>query len=275
MALNVLKPLLKTSNSPLHLAVLQDDLAAINLLKHNPELIKRKNALGFTAVELADLLVKKEIHLALEPRITPLIRVQKKGESKESFFSREEFEQFFQICYLQNLAFLDVVVLEEVIRKCPWLLRRTVVGEEHRSMGSALRQSLFSGKVADCSIRWIGEELGYGLFAENVIAKDSFIGQYTGLVRQVNRRKADFNGYCMRFPTKLFSWGYYVIDALHAGNELRFANHSDKPTMKPFCLVDRGLIHIGLFAARTIEPGEELTFNYGRDYWKYRHKIGG
>lgn len=275
MALNVLKPSLKITNSPLHFAVLEDNVAAVHLLKHNPELLLRKNALGFTALELADLLGKLEIHKALDERIHPLIKVHKKGESLPSMLSRKEFEQFFAITYLQNLTFPSYSLLTEIIRKCPWLLAKTVVGEEHRSLGSALRSALFSGKVAPCSIRWINQELGYGLFAENRIAKMSFIGQYTGIVRRVNRLKSDLNGYCMHLPTKFFSWGYYLIDAYKGGNELRFSNHSGKPNMKPFCLVDRSLIHIGLFATRDIEPGEELTFNYGKDYWKYRTKIGG
>ena len=76
----------------------------------------------------------------------------------------------------------------------------------------------------------------------------------------------------MRIPTKFWSLQYFVMDAQNAGNELRFANHSDTPNIRPFCLIDRGLVHIGFFALRQIEVGEELTFDYGRAYWKYRKK---
>lgn len=281
MGSNALRPLLKMFNKnfqgPLHLAVLNDDFAAINLLKHNPELMQRKNYLGFTALELADLLGKQNAVGILLPKIYPPIAIQGKDDSEVGYYSRQEFEKFFGIAYVQNPYFERLELLEELIANCPWLLLHTVVGEEHRSLGSALRNALFTGKVADVAIKWISDEMGYGLFAQKLIAKESFIGQYTGVVRKIacfNKDKIALNAYCMHLPTRFWSLRYFLIDALGAGNELRFANHSGLPTMKPFCLIDRSLVHIGFFATRQIKAGEELTFDYGKDYWKQRTKIG-
>lgn len=261
------------NQSPLHLAVLHDDLAAIKLLQHNPDLITRKNWLGFTPYELAIMLGKREIAMLLSPRIDPPIKIQKEGESAPGYYNRAQFEAFFKVRYLEAPCYSSFQQLNELVANCPWLLGYTFLGENQRALGTVLRKSLFSGKVLDVAIKWISAEMGYGLFAESQIEKGSFIGQYSGFVRRVSRFYPKLNGYCLHIPTKCCSLRYFVLDALSGGNELRFANHSDQPTMKPVCLVDRSLVHVGLFATRTIAPGEELTFNYGKDYWKYRRKI--
>lgn len=201
--------------------------------------------------------------------------IQKKGDTQVWTYDRDEFEKLFGITYLQTLYFENTKLLDELKASCPWLLLHTVVGQEHRSLGSLLHKSLMNGKVADVAIRWIDDVLGYGLFARNFIAKETFIGQYTGVVRKVGcfntkRNAAKLNGYCMQIPTRFWSFSRFLIDAKTAGNELRFANHSAEPSMRPFCLIDRSLVHIGFFAMRDIHPGEELTFHYGNDYWKRR-----
>ncbi len=260
----------RRDQSPLHLAVINDDFALIEQLKDVPELVLGKNKLGFTPVELASLLAKQKALELLLPQHNQPIAIQKKGDSAIRQYSRDEFEAAFSLRYLPAPYFKSVELLEEAVANCPWLLLHTVAGQEHRNLGSVLHKSLFSGKVADVAIRWIDDEMGYGLYAKNLIAKETFIGQYTGEVCRVGRFKTPQNGYCMHMPTRFWSLRYFVIDAEHAGNELRFANHSEEPCMRPYCLVDRSLVHVGFFASRQIEPGEELTFNYGKDYWKHR-----
>jgi len=36
--------------------------------------------------------------------------------------------------------------------------------------------------------------------------------------------------------------------------------------------VDRSFLHTVYFAARDVKKGEQLTFNYGADYWRRRGK---
>lgn len=257
---------------PLHLAVINDDLAAIELLKNNPDLLMRKNWLGFTPFELAELLGRSRASEILKPRIKHEIPILMKGKAKLEYVSIQVFSELFDLRYLSSLLFEDVKLLEEVVANCPLLLR-TFIGEEHRSLAASLRGRLFGGAVTPVSIRWINEALGYGLFAELPIKKDAFIGEYVGRVRKTGRLHPDLNGYCLHLPSRFWSWNYYLVDAEKACNELRFANHSDRPTMRPIALVDRGLLHIGLFALSDINPGDELTFNYGKDYWRHRKKI--
>lgn len=260
----------KRFQPPLHLAVINDDLAAIGLLQNNPELVQRKNWLGFTPLELANLLGKEEIAKRLLPKIHPPILCYRKDQQGPLYCTRQEFEQLFGVHYLPGLSFTNNEQLEEMIKQCPLLLRYTVMGQEHRSLGSSLRRGLNDGLLAPVAIKWIDAFMGYGLFAEKAIKKEQFIGQYAGVVRKVHRLSPELNGYCIHLPTRFWSYNYFVIDAEKAGNELRFANHSSQPNMRPLCVIDRGLVHIAFFATREIEAQEELTFDYGKDYWQKR-----
>ena len=47
---------------------------------------------------------------------------------------------------------------------------------------------------------------------------------------------------------------------------LRYINHADHPNLDKFVARKPGGF-VNLYASRDIEAGEELSFNYGRDYW--------
>jgi hypothetical protein len=100
---------------------------------------------------------------------------------------------------------------------------------------------------------------GWGVFALDRITKNSRILPYTGekithaesLVRE-RRYLRDGNIWCFTMNRR------WVVDGHVGGNDARFINHSCRPNC--YSQVLDGIIWIR--AARTIEAGEELSYNY-------------
>ena len=263
---------------PLHRAVICDDIEALHALCQNNELLVKRNSLGFTALELAQFLNKRQcidiFQNLFQDKVSKTIKLVVKGNSRVSKCTVQEFENSTGIKYLSHLHFNDYHSLKEISDNCPWVLRSSCWGEENRRLGRNFQREIKSGYVADLTIGWIDDFIGYGVFANQEIPAGSYIAEYTGVVRRLNRFNPDHNAYCFHYPTRFWSWKYFMIDALHEGNETRFINHSNDPNLQPQCLVDadQGLLHLVFFAAKHIDKGSELTFNYGPDYWKHRQK---
>lgn len=262
----------KEQEPPIHQAVIEGRCDELINLSQQQNLLYQKNSLGFTSLELAYLLDRKECYRILSAAGPRKIQILPRGEKICKRCHEDEFEELFGVHYLTHLKFSSYESLKEVIRECPYILKNTYLGEENRALGEQFQKEVAAGQVADVTIQWINSTIGYGVFANKNILAGSFIGEYTGLVRRLRRFHPDHNAYCFHYPTRLFSLKYFIIDAINDGNVLRFVNHSDHPNLKPACLVDRGLLHIVLFANKSILKGSELTFNYGSDYWRSRQK---
>lgn len=254
----------------LHRALLGDHYELLRTLasEEDPSQI---NWLGFTALELAQLLDKKEGMRILNPNYSKTISILQEGDASPIDYALKRFQKVFGVKYLPTLVFEDYDELIKVIRNCPLVLR-TSIGKENRELGEKYRLEISQGYVADLTIKWIDPSIGYGVFANKPLEKGVYVGEYTGLVRQLYRFQPDHNAYCFHYPTKFWSWEYYMIDALWQGNELRFLNHHEQPNLEPACLVDRGLLHMVFFTNQEVPAGTELTFNYGSDYWRHKRK---
>uniref|UniRef100_A0A1B0D9P2 Uncharacterized protein n=1 Tax=Phlebotomus papatasi TaxID=29031 RepID=A0A1B0D9P2_PHLPP len=68
----------------------------------------------------------------------------------------------------------------------------------------------------------------------------------------------------------------YCIDANFYGNVSRFFNHSCNPNMIPIRVYfdhhDLRFPKIAFFSTRNIAPKEELTFDYGKNFWKVKQR---
>lgn len=256
---------------PLHRAVLEGHLDYLRSLSMEEEsLLEQRNTLGFTALELAQLLDKRDCIEILKPgSATKTIKVQHEGESKPEEYSLKQVEKVFGVRYLFHLKFESYDELKAVIRNCPILLR-TWVGKENRELGEKYRKQIVDGFVEDMTIKWINEEKAYGIIANRDLPAGAYVGEYTGLVRPLSRAQPDHNAYSFHYPTRLWSLNYYIIDALWQGNELRFLNHSEMPNLQPICLVERGLLHMSFLTNEPIVTGSELTFDYGADFWRHK-----
>ena len=102
---------------------------------------------------------------------------------------------------------------------------------------------------------------GLGLFATKSIKRGAYIATYRGRrisTEEADRREARGARYMFELSKR------WVIDGSSRWNVARYINHACRPNAKP---VGRkgGIVIVAL---RPIEPDEEITYDYGREYLK-------
>ena len=106
---------------------------------------------------------------------------------------------------------------------------------------------------------------GLGLFAMKPIKRGAYIVTYRGRrisTEEAEQREARGARYMFTINSR------WTIDGSPRWNLARYINHSCRPNAKP---VGRngGIV---IVASRRIEPGEEITYDYGREYLDYFFK---
>jgi SET domain-containing protein len=106
---------------------------------------------------------------------------------------------------------------------------------------------------------------GLGLFATKPIKRGGYIATYRGRrisTEEAERREARGARYMFTINSR------WTIDGSPRWNLARYINHSCRPNAKA---VGRngGIV---IVASHRIEPGEEITFDYGREYFDYFFK---
>ena len=98
---------------------------------------------------------------------------------------------------------------------------------------------------------------GFGLFATRTIRRKSFIVFYRG--RKLRSHVADeiANKYLFEINSR------WTIDGSNRRNLARYINHSCRPNAE----ADVKGHKIIISSIRTIHPGDEITYNYGRNYF--------
>lgn len=101
-------------------------------------------------------------------------------------------------------------------------------------------------------------QTGRGVFALDEIPKGACIVRYTG--RRVSAKEEETSrGGKYFFEVKRG----YTIDGNVPSNKARYINHSCRPN----CEADGPRDKVFIMAMRRIKPGEELTYDYGKDYF--------
>ena len=98
---------------------------------------------------------------------------------------------------------------------------------------------------------------GLGLFTKETIERDQFVIEYWGDIVTGKDRKLMANGYYFLLTSKS------SVDGARKDNIARYINHSCVPN----CYVYYYNKRIYINAARVIKIGEELTFDYGEEYY--------
>jgi SET domain-containing protein len=180
--------------------------------------------------------------------------------------SLEELQERLQFHFLAHNAFESK---EEVLAKG----LASQPSEEAVALGKQFIDRIKAAYIPDVSIRWVDENVGYGLFAEEIIETGSYVGEYTGQVREndIRRYLEPLNNYCYEYPVVDSLGRSFVIDAIQ-GNLTRFINHSFTPNLRPVHVYYDGFYHLIFLAIQKIELGTQLLFNYGQNYWYLRGK---
>ncbi len=98
---------------------------------------------------------------------------------------------------------------------------------------------------------------GLGLFAVKPIKKGAFIAEYWGKIIPTKLADELNTKYLFEINTR------WTVDGSDRRNVARYINHSCRPNAETYIVKHK----IKVSATKNIKPGEEITYNYGRNYF--------
>jgi uncharacterized protein len=114
-----------------------------------------------------------------------------------------------------------------------------------------------SYKPGDFALRVGRSRSGLGLYAEQEIPKGACILEYVGKLLAPGEESTSRSKYLFEVSARK------TIDGAPRWNTARYINHSCRPNCEPNIYKGRVFIH----ARRRIKAGEELAYNYGKNYF--------
>ena len=110
---------------------------------------------------------------------------------------------------------------------------------------------------------------GLGLFATAQIRRGAFIVEYSGPRIPTREAKAREHTTGARYMFEINS--RWTVDGSPRSNIGRYANHSCGPNAESAVRSGKVILR----ATRAIEPGEEITYDYGEEYFELFIKPNG
>jgi len=242
----------------LHLAVLDNRLDIIQLLQSDSALKNRRDAFGLTPLDIARLLNKQEALRLLQP-LTEVVGFR-------------DIPALSQFEYLPYPIFETQEGFDEVLSNVAKAKARDQIPPEKIWMGIYFDKEISNALHPPISIRYVDQEVGYGVFSDKKIPPCCYVGEYTGIIQARKPKQLKEKNHCVRYTT----WEgrkNYAIDAEQKGNLTRFINHSSKPNLGLQSVYWRGISRMIFVALREIREGGQLTFDYGPLFWKHNAKI--
>lgn len=191
-------------------------------------------------------------------------------ETQTVYTSIREIQENFSFRYLHSLRFITLSVKDLLRKKYQKIYSQEDFSYE-RWLGSYFESEIKTKRFPPIYIQRINDELGYGVFASEKLPKNYWIGEYTGIVY---KRTLFFkhNYYCMAYLREQRVFPKFCIDGEEMGNFTRLINHFDQPNLKLQTVFSKDLPHMGLITLREIQKNEQLSFDYGKEYWKQCRK---
>ncbi|NGX61000.1 MAG: hypothetical protein K940chlam9_00478 [Chlamydiae bacterium] len=194
-------------------------------------------------------------------------------DAPSKMISIKRFEELFELEYYPQLKFADWRAESWIRKKCGAAYKKGKIQELALWLGKFHGKQIEAAEIPDITIRWIGQEIGYGLFTNRPLEKWEYIGEYTGLVRPRSHFFRDINDYCFMYPHLWIPTKSFTIDSQKCGNYTRFINHNDSPNCESISVYYDGVFHIIFRAIEEIPANTELTYDYGDIYWNNRKKL--
>ncbi len=202
-----------------------------------------------------------------------MIKVLLKDTSDFQELSMADFEKTMGIRWLDHLEFQSDQFAAKALRKSQVALRKKELSVRENWIGTYFRKEISKSFIPPVTVRWISDQIGYGVFAESDIASGAYIGEYTGTIRKRKWLADRRNDYCFEYTIGDWIYNPFIIDAKGQGNFTRFINHSDTPNLEPLSVYADGVMHIVFIAQRPIPKGTELSYHYGDSFWKKRANL--
>ena len=118
-----------------------------------------------------------------------------------------------------------------------------------------MRKSKYTPGGFDLAVR--RATAGKGLFAQEPIPKGACIIEYVGPTLTEEEEETSRSRYLFEVTPKK------TIDGWNKKNTARYINHSCRPN----CEIEIRKGRVWVMARRNITPGEELGYNYGKNYF--------
>lgn len=188
--------------------------------------------------------------------------VEKLGTSQ--VIEAAQLSDFTGVPYLPHLQFASYRLYMKVTSR-----KKIRLSADRLWLSAFFKQEILHGHMPPVRLRFIDEQIGWGVFAEKDLAPMEFIAEYSGIVR--SRSKHDFkNAYCFEYLLAPDEDTPYLIDAQDQGGLARYINHHPQPNLaSTFTLVDH-IPHIIVYTVKAVQKGEQLFYDYGPGYWKKR-----
>lgn len=124
--------------------------------------------------------------------------------------------------------------------------------------------------------KYIDDTIGLGVFATQSFMKGEFLLEYVGdrLTPQEAEQRREKGRHNYMF---YFTWnGKHVIDATHVSHGLcRFVNDEKHGNAVMKLKIFNNYPRLCLFAAKNIDPGEEIRYDYGDENapWRKKYRV--
>jgi uncharacterized protein len=253
-----------TQRNKLHQAVLEDRLDSIHLLKHEEKLRHQRDCWGLTPAELASYLHKKKSMAALSDFVPSTHYLQQENVQ----FEEPQRIQRLAVEHLSTPVFSDSTTLQEILECNKMLKEADRIPQDRVWLGIYYQRELLKHLHPRVVVRWVDDEIGFGVFAGERIQPCTFLGEYTGVVQQRQKKHMRGSNYCVRYTAWPMGKRVYVIDAERMGNFTRHINHSDRPNAVLVCAYFQGLPRMLILSLQEIPEGTQITFDYGTTFWK-------